>query len=131
MMAKSKEKKSRNEVDGLLHALTTTARDEGIEFRITLDVRGALVSGVLIGEHAWLEAWRQQVSQGWRDELADTYSAASEGKPARSVTFIHLRDAQYWNGPQALPTNTTFLWRGRLGEVSGWAEGSLSNDAAS
>jgi hypothetical protein len=122
----SKQRKRARDVDQMLRLLNERAEDSDTEFRITLDVRGSIVSGLLVSQTSWLELWSKQVDEDWRAELRDLFeSAASEGD-TRSDGFLHLKDAQYWHGPEPLPTNMTFLWRGRLSEVSGWAEGSLS-----
>lgn len=127
--------------DWFLQSLVDMANKTGVEYGITLQVSGFLVSGTLVGGRKYFEGFADEFAGAIADE-ADA-QAAREGfarfgsvydveegdnpsdKPPPS--FIHLRGARFFHpGGTAVPTNNGVWWRGRLSDVAGFVLGSLS-----
>lgn len=118
--------------DGLLVALAEVARHkEGFELGLTVNVPGATVTGVMIGPRAWLRilgASGEGDAHAFLSSLAGGMNEILESSGLEVATqFLHLRDAQYVSGGLFTPTNAGLLWRGRLGEITGFSLGTLTS----
>lgn len=117
--------------DGLLVALAEVARHkDGFELGITVNVPGGTVTGIMIGPRAWLRilgASGEGPAHEFLRSLAGGMNEILENAGAEVTTqFLHLRDAQYVSGGRFTPTNAGLLWRGRLGEITGFSIGTLT-----
>lgn len=126
-----------------LVSLVNTAR--GLKFGITLNVRGATISGLIIGGEEYFEKFSEMFGKGWegsdKPELASTikewfsrykdiYSKEQERERetiAYPPHFIHIENAKIFSpGQRPIPSHDGNLWRGRISEVSGFSLGALS-----
>jgi hypothetical protein len=120
-------------------------RAQSIEIGVTLHVSGIVVSGLLISGQSFFDLlgrWLAETGSsenapirealaGWPAHFVEQYRADErrpddsedhgEGRPPRTITYIHMRDASVV-GP-GLPPLPGILWRGRLSHVSGWSLG--------
>jgi hypothetical protein len=102
---------------------------------ITLLVHGAIISGRIIGEAAYLDLmadqWKRDphdaASTGWIDSLVATWKARSTAflQDERPVS-IHLRDADVMVGQTSIELGRPGLWRTPLREVGGFTFGRAS-----
>ena len=126
--------------DWFLQTLVSMVNTAPVDFGITLQVGGFLVSGNLISGAKYFEAFGSEFSTGLKDpEVAETYrkmfaegakiyepdvNKTEEDLPLS--TFIHLKDTRFFNGSGApIPGNRGVWWRGRISEVSGFVLGTL------
>lgn len=122
--------------DFLIEVLAAVAQ-RGAEVGVTLNVRGAVVTGVLIGRSAWLQeqvamlssagSGAEVMGQSLNSLFTSLYGDGQDGDDIR-YAFIHLKEARYVFGEGFAPSveNSGFLWRGRISEVSAWSIGSLT-----
>lgn len=129
-------------VDWLLQHLVWMANTHDMVIPITLNVRGLIVSGELVGGVEYFgEIGKDFASglQGYRG--ADTVtgifkewsgriyrdSKDTPRKDLREPHFIHLRNVKFYSpGQRPLPKNPGVWWRGRLAGVDGFCLGSLT-----
>lgn len=117
--------------DYLLQEMVALA-EQGIEFAVTLNVSGAIVSGKLVGGKKYYEALNDLFRQGGGDDVATIlaerfapyvaiYDTPPFDRPAPA--YIHLTDARGWS-PRGDSTPPV-LWRGKIASVSGFSLGYL------
>jgi hypothetical protein len=131
--------------DALEVLVAAVNRVQSIEIGVTLHVSGIVVSGLLISGQSFFDLLGRSLAEtspaenapirealaGWPAHFAERYRANElrldgsedhgEYRPARTITYIHMRDASVV-GP-GLPPLPGTLWRGRLSHVSGWSLG--------
>lgn len=127
-------------VDRILQMFVSIANDNMVETGITLNVGCCLVSGTMIGFKKYLEILFSDFAGGFRAEgLAEIADAVEERarkalqdieteQDAKSSKprYIHLKDARFFFGNEAVPHNRKVLWRGKLSAVEGFTIGVMS-----
>ena len=124
---------SSDAVDLMLKTLVISAQsDDDFEFGVTLTVRGATVTGTLVGRNAWLRQVHDTLGGGERGLAAQwverfSYDPDNEPDRLRDDQFIHLADARTVFGDGVVPGHGAQggLWRGLLASVDGWQIGTL------
>jgi hypothetical protein len=123
-------------LEGYVHAVNRSV-DTGIG--VTLFVGGSVITGMLIGiaEYYSLlgDFWAETFKNDTGAMMAKSYKELSK-RTHRSLTsqkdddhrppvFIHLKNAQVVSADGMVPSSPTMLWRGRIGQVQGYAMGTL------
>ncbi|MGP4073019.1 gas vesicle accessory protein GvpU [Piscibacillus sp. B03] len=68
------------------------------------------------------------VAKLFSEKLSKTSEYAAQ-QNSEDIQYIHLKDAQVYNGDQKpTPSKTKFLWRGKLSEVDGFFLGTINNE---
>lgn len=132
--------------DWLLAWLLTYAENHGVEFQVTLHVRGLIITGVLISGHAYLTEMAKQfrglihgdppegqlsIHALVADSL-DQYKSiyrdpASEGPfELAQPGYMHLRRSRIIHDNGTMIPSGGALWRGKLSSVDGFTIGELS-----
>lgn len=130
--------------DWFLQTLVDMVNKSPIDFGITLQVAGFLVSGNLIngaeyfkgfasdftsaipGDSEVVESIRKSYADLGEIYKTDEKEADKEDRPL--PTFIHLKNARFFNtSGNAVPANRGVWWRGRISEVSGFILGTLGS----
>lgn len=122
-----------HDVDLVLQVLAKTAQDNPFEIGLTLTVRGAVLTGTLVGRDTWfreLAAWLESRVEGYGDLASSIGEALTQLAPggtssAEHYAYLHLKDARVLSG-HLLPTLDGLFWRGRISEISGFAIGTLN-----
>ena len=126
--------------DWFLQALVNIANTSPLNFGVTLQVSGFLVSGVVVSGKAYFAAMGEQVADGYAQnpEIANqmrrmfaTFESAypnGQGQPDQPVPqFIHLQNARFYSTDSTpVPGNQGIWWRGRISEVSAVVIGILN-----
>jgi hypothetical protein len=126
--------------DWFLQSLVNIANTTALNFGVTLQVGGFLVSGVVVSGKAYFAAMGQQIANGYAQnpELATqmrkmfaTFESAypnGQGQADQPVPqFIHLQNARFFSTDSTpVPGNEGIWWRGRISEVSGVVIGILN-----
>ncbi len=123
--------------DAVLQMLLTLADEDGFEVGITVNIKGAIVSGILIGPSTYYDGVLKSVDEiedrtmsniltKKFGDLRDAYKKSKEETKDKkddsdtTATFIHLKDATYIgaDGPgQLMPKGPTTWWRGRIESI--------------
>lgn len=132
--------------DWFLVSLLNIVNRGTIEFGITLNVGGSVVSGTLISGKKYFEEFAALFSaalgpQGDSSEgpsveesfrqLGQIYDMPESGegeehKQQGPVSYIHLNNASVFFTDGTIPSNAGVLWRGKLSSVDGFNLGSLT-----
>lgn len=128
------------DVDWFLQSLVNMANNSQMEFGITLQVSGMLVSGNLISGKAYFDGFGADFASPFSDpevvesikqsfsSYGDTFVSndGNETDNRPPPQFIHLKNARFFNtAGNPIPGNRGVWWRGRLCEVGGFSLGSL------
>ena len=142
------------ERDWLLTGLVDSVNRAGFSFGITLNIAGALVSGWIVSGNEYFHGIADVLEQAGGDVFAEVIrevavqrfpmfqatfddsvpdsDPASESELQRTevqpIEYIHLRDARFFYGGNAIPGNQGVWWRGRLSQVIGFTYGLLAQD---
>lgn len=126
--------------DWFLQKLVNYANDFGLEFGITLQVSGMLVSGTIIGGKKYFDEFSASFTSELHEQaIADAFSdlfnsykrvyevSSEERDSLPPPEYVHIKNARFYQpGQKGMPTDTALLWRGRLREVGGFSLGSFS-----
>ena len=136
-MAKKEEENVATD-DAVLQMLLTLADEDGFEFGVTLNIKGAVVSGTLIGPTAYYDGVYHSAEE-IKDhtmsniltkkfsDLRDAFKKSKEESKEKkeedtTATFIHLRNAKYIGADgQPLHHNSTTWWRGRIESIDAFS----------
>ncbi len=136
------EKKSlvSSDSDLFLMTLVELVNLASLEMSITLFVQGTIISGMLIGEKPYFEAFNNQLkASGFApdegeaiDLLIQKFSSSSTNSSDNLIEedqpinreFIHIKNAKIYSGNGLIPSTIELYWRGRLSRVDGFLLGS-------
>ncbi|MCM3003562.1 gas vesicle accessory protein GvpU [Priestia koreensis] len=118
--------------DSILEFFVTASNKHDFALDITLNLKGAIVSGTTISAREYFE----QLSESFTSDsdvseaLSEQLSSAGEAANADDVGeahFIHLKDARIYCGDsKPTPSKGKILWRGKLSEIDGFCLGKIS-----
>ncbi|HEX2054374.1 MAG TPA: hypothetical protein VHJ78_11705 [Actinomycetota bacterium] len=135
--------------DWLLTAMVDSVNRAGFSFGITLNIPGGLVSGWVVSGNEYFHGIANVLEQAGGESFADVmrqvavqrypmFQAESDddvpGGPALEsdepppVDYIHLRDARFFYGGNAIPGNQGVWWRGKISDVVGFTYGLLATE---
>jgi hypothetical protein len=130
--------------DWFLQFLVNIANKSQFQLGITLNVGGFLVSGTLAGVKQYFAGFgadfaasfdagigSEEIKETFR-KIGDECSCVSKAEPAESPSYIHLKDARFFDAQgNSIQGNSSLWWRGRISEVQGFVPGTLIKPAAS
>ncbi|WP_412498242.1 gas vesicle accessory protein GvpU [Vibrio furnissii] len=104
---------------------------------VTLTLGGQIVTGQLISGQRYFELLKEQFSNlSDVDEINELMSFFFDNQMkvydnpesigSEKTSYIHLENAKVIGAQGSIPTNDTFLWRGKISSISGISVGSLS-----
>ncbi|MGI8315445.1 gas vesicle accessory protein GvpU [Halobacillus mangrovi] len=118
-------------MDNLLLTFVKAANQQDFSLDITLNVNGALVTGTTVSAQKYLESISRSledgndVSQSISEKLSKASQSAKESDQDE-IKFIHLKDAQVYNGDSLpTPSEEKFFWRGKAEDVDGFFLGKI------
>ncbi len=116
--------------DFILEMLVSLAHKHDMEVGVTLNVPGAVLSGLLVSREKWLAALADSQESGTTahamiDGLRHGLGAIKALPDDDSYSFIHLEGTRLVDGAGIAPTASEagYFWRGRPSEVAGWSFG--------
>ncbi|WP_101841873.1 gas vesicle accessory protein GvpU [Halobacillus sp. Marseille-P3879] len=119
-------------MDDILVTFVKAANNYDFSLDITLNIKGALVTGTTISAQEYLEGISHifeegnDVSQAISEKLAEASDSAKEESNG-DISYIHLKNAQVYNGDaDPTPSDGEFQWRGKIEEVDGFFLGRIS-----
>lgn len=124
--------------DWFLQSFVDIVNASELEFGITLQVSGLLVSGNLVGGKKYFDGFAEDFSGAYANdpETAEIIKNSlakhgemyeeKEGVEILPPQFIHLKNAHFFNtSGSPIPGNKGVWWRGRVSEVGGFTLGIL------
>ncbi|MDQ0229296.1 gas vesicle accessory protein GvpU [Metabacillus malikii] len=127
--------------DAVLLMFLRLVEEDGVEVKMTVSVSGAIISGTLIGATAYYDGITESakslydntmskiISKKFND-LKEAYAKqkdedSKEESEEFSPSYIHLKDARYFNGTNDDLSKGTW-WRGKVSSVDGFSFDSLT-----
>lgn len=133
-------------VDWFLQSLVEMVNSSAMSFGVTLSVGGVLISGELVGGQHYFEGFGAEFTQSFSDEKAAkgakesfakmgaiyskggndaTASGTAPAGVATGPSYIHLKNARFYQADgKPLPSQGVW-WRGKLSAVDGFTLGVL------
>lgn len=137
-MGNSKKEQTPTE-DAVLLMFLSLAENDGIEVAITLNIQGAIVTGILIGSKAYYDGITESslhlkddtmskiIAKRFGD-LRDEYLKQKQEQGDKkddeeaAATYIHLKNAKY---NQPAMTASASWWRGKISSIDSFSFDSL------
>jgi hypothetical protein len=113
------------ESDWFLTSLVDFINKHHNEVPVTLLVNGVLVSGLLCCYEKYFEAVGLDTQKLFGEEEFPKSKANGGASETALPIFIHVKEARFFSGSQALPKGKGLWWRGRISEISGFSFGRL------
>ncbi|RWZ51351.1 gas vesicle protein GvpU [Halobacillus fulvus] len=120
-------------MDDLLLTFIKAANQKNFSLDITLNVKGALITGTTVSAHKYLDSVSHyfedgnETSQAISEKLANASQSAKENS-SQEVKFVHLKNAQVFNGGEPTPSEGSFYWRGKVEDIDGFFLGRIDVD---
>lgn len=126
--------------DWFLQKLVNIVNGNDVEFGITLNVGGFLVSGLIVSGHKYFENFANEFCLAFnfgeqKDDIFKSFAdlgllyTKEKKDDDPPPMYIHMKNAKFYNtNGSPIPNNTGIWWRGRVSEVSGFTLGILSKN---
>ncbi len=122
---------SNTEKDSILEYFVVIANQKEFALDITLNVKGAIVTGTLISAKEYFRLLSETFEDG--DDIAQRISEKLQiageddgNKNSGGANFIHLKDAIIYCGDRIpTPSKGSILWRGELNDIDGFLFGTI------
>ncbi|WP_349407384.1 gas vesicle accessory protein GvpU [Pseudalkalibacillus sp. SCS-8] len=118
--------------DSILEYFVRASNTEDLSLDITLNVKGALISGTMISAKEYFEILSGKLENGSKSaqKLSEEFAAASdaaEKQDNREVDYIHMKNTRVYCGDRhPTPSKGKILWRGKLDQIDGFFPGKIS-----
>ncbi|KAB7708967.1 gas vesicle protein GvpU [Bacillus aerolatus] len=121
--------------DSILEFFVQAANKHDFSLDITLNVKGAVITGTIISAKEYFDTLSEifedgdEVAQMLSDQLVDAGEAAqSQDNP--EACFIHMKDTKVYCGDsKPTPSKGEILWRGKLSEIDGFFLGKIFDNS--
>ncbi|MEH7176809.1 gas vesicle accessory protein GvpU [Neobacillus vireti] len=117
--------------DNILEFLVMASNIHDFSLDITLNVKGAVITGTLVSAKEYFDTLSEIIEDG--NEVAQMLSEqlSRAGESAQSeggseANFIHMKETKVYCGDsKPTPSKGEILWRGKLSEVDGFFLGKI------
>ncbi|RFU67315.1 gas vesicle protein GvpU [Peribacillus saganii] len=116
--------------DSILEFFVQSANKHDFSLDITLNVKGAVITGTMISAKEYFNALSETFEDG--NDLSQMLSeqlgqAGEEAQTYKSEAyFIHMKDTKVYCGDsKPTPSKGKILWRGKLSEIDGFFLGRI------
>jgi hypothetical protein len=127
--------------DWFLEFMVRLANSAGVEWPVTLNVQGSVVTGYLVSAEKYFNNVAETINPPDTDEpkiikahgalvaflktmAADSAKVFKEEEEPR-IGYINLRDAKIYVGSDQAPTSSSVWWRGKISSVDGFTLGTF------
>ncbi|KMY55839.1 gas vesicle protein GvpU [Bacillus sp. FJAT-27231] len=117
--------------DSILEFFVQAANKHDFSLDITLNIKGAVVTGTIISAQEYFDRLSRlfedgdEVAQMLSEQLEDAGEAAHAQDNAEAY-FIHMKDTKVYCGDsKPTPSKGEILWRGKLSEIDGFFLGKI------
>lgn len=119
--------------DSILEFFVQAANKQDFTLDITLNVKGAVVTGTMVSAKEYFDSMSETFEEG--NEIAQTLSEqlskagdAVESNGTSEAHFIHLKNTKIYCGDsKSTPSKGKIFWRGKIAEVDGFFLGKISD----
>ncbi|WP_316572706.1 gas vesicle accessory protein GvpU [Neobacillus sp. YIM B06451] len=117
--------------DNVLEVFVQAANKHNYNLDITLNVKGAVITGTLVSAKEYFESLSQAFEDGGDiaeklGEMLINAGEAADSEAHDTANFIHLTNTRVYCGDsKSTPSKGEFLWRGKLSEVDGFFLGRI------
>ncbi|MRX71221.1 gas vesicle protein GvpU [Bacillus lacus] len=117
--------------DSILEVFVQAANKHNFALDITLNVKGAIVTGTLTSAKEYFHLLSDtfegdnEIAQKLSEQLEQAGESFQSGG-AKEANFIHMKDTKVYIGDsKSTPSKGKILWRGKLEEVDGFFLGKI------
>ena len=117
--------------DSILEFFVQAANKHDFSLDITLNVKGAVITGTIISAKEYFSMLSElfedgdEVAQMLSDQLENAGEAADSQGHAEAY-FVHMKDTKVYCGDsKPTPSKGEILWRGKLSEIDGFFLGKI------
>ncbi|PBB05663.1 MULTISPECIES: gas vesicle accessory protein GvpU [Salimicrobium] len=117
-------------MDDILETYVKSANEEDFTVDLTLQVKGALVTGTLTSAYDYLNSTSHLLENGGEasQKISEQFEKAAESTKEQKhdhYSFIHLKDAKVFISDTPTPEEGGVYWRGTLEQVDGYFLGKI------
>ncbi|RLQ95491.1 gas vesicle accessory protein GvpU [Falsibacillus albus] len=118
--------------DNVLEFFVKASNTHGFTLDLTLNVKGAVISGTLISAKEYFDELSESFEDGSEiaQQLSEQLSVASESidsSPDSEAHFIHMKNTKVYCGDsKSTPAKGKILWRGKINEIDGFFLGKIA-----
>lgn len=123
--------------DSILEFFVQASNKHDFSLDITLNVKGAVVTGTLVSAKEYFDSLSEtfedgsDIAQKLSEELAKAGESVQESQ-SPEAHFIHLKNAKVYCGDsKPTPSKGKIMWRGKLNEIDGFFLGKISESKSS
>jgi hypothetical protein len=122
---------STTEKDSILEYFAVVANQKEFTLDLTLNVKGAIVTGTMISAREYFLMLSQTFEDGDEEAQMISEQLQKAGEDSGNTNegganFIHLKDAKIYCGDsKPTPSKGSILWRGKLNEIDGFCIGKI------
>ncbi|WP_061810582.1 gas vesicle accessory protein GvpU [Rossellomorea vietnamensis] len=123
--------------DSILEFFVQASNKHDFSLDITLNVKGAVVTGTLVSAKEYFDSLSEtfedgsDIAQKLSEELAKAGESVQENQSSEAH-FIHLKNAKVYCGDsKPTPSKGKIMWRGKLNEIDGFFLGKISESKSS
>ncbi|MED2974942.1 MULTISPECIES: gas vesicle accessory protein GvpU [unclassified Fictibacillus] len=120
--------------DSILEFFVKACNKHGFSLDITLNVKGAVITGTTITAQEYFETLAEtfedgnEIAQEIGERLVKAGEAAEDDNNNSDINFIHLKNTRVFCGDSnSTPSKGKILWRGKLDQVDGFFLGRISD----
>ncbi|MBD1380164.1 gas vesicle accessory protein GvpU [Metabacillus arenae] len=118
--------------DSVLETFTKAANKHDFSLDITLNMKGALITGTLISAQEYFQSLSEKFVNGndISEQISEMFNHASQNiQESENLNYIHLKNTRIYCGDnKPTPSNSEFLWRGRLDQTDGFFIGKIAEE---
>ncbi|WP_172370395.1 gas vesicle accessory protein GvpU [Sporosarcina jiandibaonis] len=117
--------------DNILEFLVQAANKHDFNLDITLNVKGAVITGTLVSAKEYFSTLSSTLEGGndiaqMLSEELDQAEEIAQKNDDTEANFLHMKDAKVYCGDsKPTPSKGQILWRGKLSEIDGFFLGRI------
>ncbi|QUW20506.1 gas vesicle protein GvpU [Sporosarcina sp. Marseille-Q4063] len=117
--------------DNILEFLVQAANKHDFNLDITLNVKGAVITGTLVSAKEYFSTLSATLEDGndiaqKLSEQLDQAGETAQNNDETEANFLHMKDTKVYCGDsKPTPSKGEILWRGKLSEIDGFFLGRI------
>ena len=122
---------SRPSKDNILEFLVQAANKHDFNLDITMNVKGAVITGTMISAKEYFRSLSESFEDGndiaqMLSEQLNQAGEVAQNSDDTEANFLHMKDTRVYCGDsKPTPSKGQILWRGKLSEIDGFFLGRI------